>query len=102
VGLSYGFAGDRGRELWWYTRAASNGFVEAYLAIGHVMRAEPISNEEQAAGWYQDYWNAGGQAKGYAAILLYRIEQGRGNAEQAEVWLLRCEETGYEGCSREQ
>jgi hypothetical protein len=100
VGMSFGFAGDGFREALWYLRAANGGFVEAYLAMGHVMRSAPINDLEQAILWYTRYWDAGGKAKGYAAELLRQIEAARSNKERAQFWLKRCEETGYQGCGQ--
>jgi hypothetical protein len=62
------------------------------------MRSQPINDLEQAAFWYELYWDADGGAKGYAAFLLHGIEIERGNDASAERWLQRCQETDYEGC----
>jgi hypothetical protein len=98
VGVGFGFAGDREKELAYYLMAAVGGYVEAYLAIGHVMRSEPINQLDQAVSWYSRYWEEGGYASGYAAKLLSLIESERGNESEAEVWLGRCKETDYGGC----
>jgi TPR repeat protein len=100
VGMSFGYAGERQQEEYWYRQSAANGVVAAYLALGHVLRGEPNNNLEEAVYWYTRFWEAGPQGRGYAAQLLSQIEAERGNKEEANVWLQRCRDSDYEGCKQ--
>jgi len=98
LGMSYGYAGDGARELQFYRAAADQGFVPAYLAIGHVMRAEPHKDRRAAIRWYRRYVESGGKASGYAARLISDLYAELGDEAQAGKWQAVCKASNYKDC----
>lgn len=98
VGMSFGYAGFIEKELAYYQLAANNGFIPAYLAVGHVLRSAPYHNEEMAIQWYKKFAETKHSGYGYAAKLISQLYAKSGNDEDSDYWLRVCNESAYTGC----
>jgi len=98
VGMSFGYAGNSEKELYYYNLAAKGSFAPAYLALGHVLRSSPYNDEESAIKWYEKYTNTKQSGYGYSAILLSKLYAKHGNDTKSQYWLSVCKESDYSGC----
>lgn len=98
VGMSYGYAKMHEEELMLYKSAANQGFVPAYLALGHTMRSVPYKDPISAIEWYKKYIEAEGEGYGYAALQVSKLYNEIGEQEESEKWYGVCERSDYAGC----
>ncbi len=96
VGMGYGFSGKHVQEEKYYRLAANNQNINAYLAMGHLLKDK---KPWQTIYWYQIYFDKKEDGYGYAAILISKIFIELGDVEQAKYWQLNCNSSPYQDCS---
>ena len=96
----YGVPGDEAKALFWWTKAAEQGYTEAMLKLGDFYEygGEYIDGDEVKAA----YWYTKAAEKGYAHaqyLLGYCYESGEGVAAdktKAVYWYNKAAEQGHE------
>ena len=98
LAVSFGEAGNREMERYYYRSAAEREYAPAYLALGHWQLRQAEADIHSAIDWYEKYVASGSEDYGYAALLASFLYLQLGDLERANRWRAICETSAYENC----